>query len=205
VLHVAARARKPDVIDLVLSRLACLETGTVKAFINQKSAEGDTALHYACRVDRLESVDLLLNAGADPGLPGKYGYTPLSACADFEVEQARQREIVGKDDAQRGKRDKKSKRGKMDTTKARRTGSIFIRDHGLTADELEECKRRTYGMEQGPDSSRLDGVYSLWFVTGQTPPAMKTPFARHSTTLYSTNANIPSNVCLDCSLDFFPI
>jgi ankyrin repeat protein len=161
VLHVAARARKPNVINLVLSRLAHLETATVKAFVNQKSAEGDTALHYACRVGHLESVDSLLDAGADPGLPGKYGYTPLRACADFEVEQARWRMIVGKDDAQWSKRDKKSKWtkwGKWDTTKSRRTGSIFIRDHGLTADELEECKRRTYGMESEPDSTRLYGV-----------------------------------------------
>jgi ankyrin repeat protein len=158
VLHVAARARNPGVISLVLSRLVDVENATLRAFINQKSAEGDSALHYACRVGRLKSVDLLLDAGADPGLPGKHGYTPLRACADFEVEQARWRKIVGKDDVQRGKGEKKSRRGKGGTTKARRTGSIFIRDHGLTADEIEECKGRTYGMESEPDSTSLDGV-----------------------------------------------
>lgn len=88
VLHVAARAQKPGVIGLILSRLADIEKATSEAFINQKSAEDDTALYYACRAGRSESADFLLDAGADLNSLGKYGYTPVMACADFEVEQS---------------------------------------------------------------------------------------------------------------------
>jgi ankyrin repeat protein len=142
VLHVAARAQKPGVIGLVLSRLAHMEKATSEAFINQKSAEGDTALHYACRAGRPESVDFLLDAGADLNSLGKYGYTPLRACADFEVEQSRWWRAVAKDDTQKG------------ITRGKRSGSIFL-NLPPTADDLEERKPRSYDMQQQPDPTCL--------------------------------------------------
>lgn len=78
VLHIAARARKPGVIGLVLSRLSDLDDAAYKAFVNRKNA-GNTALHYACCSDRVESVRLLLNARANPDVLGKYGRTPSTS------------------------------------------------------------------------------------------------------------------------------
>ncbi|KAJ5784770.1 uncharacterized protein N7503_009982 [Penicillium pulvis] len=148
VLHVAARARQPGIIGLVLSRLANLEDAAFKGFINQKSAEGNTALHYACCVGRPESVDLLLDAGADPNLPGRDGFMPLRACVEFEVEQSRWRRIVETKDA------------KKESTKAKRAASIFLGGHDLppTADPGEALQWRGHGMGLNPDSSRLDEI-----------------------------------------------
>ncbi|KAJ5366647.1 hypothetical protein N7541_000588 [Penicillium brevicompactum] len=87
VLHVAARAQNPGAVNLILARLVDLDDKARKAFINLKNSEGNAALHFACISGRPETVNLLLNAGADPNLLGKSGYTPLRACADFEAEQ----------------------------------------------------------------------------------------------------------------------
>ncbi|KAJ5633124.1 hypothetical protein N7490_009463 [Penicillium lividum] len=151
VLHVAARARQPGIIGLVLSRLKDLEDVKFKEFINQKSAEGNTALHYACCAGRPESVDLLLDAGADPNLPGRDGYTPLRACADFEVEQSRWGRIVKRDDAKRESRE---------STKAERAASIFLSDHNLapTADDSKGLNWRQHGLRMESHSTRLDGI-----------------------------------------------
>jgi ankyrin repeat protein len=169
VLHVAARARKPGVIGLVLSRLAGLEDATFKALINQKSAEGNTALHYACCAGRPESVDLLLDAGADPNLPGKYGYTPLRVCADFEVEQLRWRRIVEKDDTQE------------ESTKARRAGSIFL-DLPPTANYSEECEWRSKAIKLESDSTRLDEILISLVIHGAEQSSLREAF--HIAVLY---------------------
>ncbi|KAJ5547867.1 hypothetical protein N7513_005101 [Penicillium frequentans] len=148
VLHVAARARQPGVIGLVLSRLADLEDAAFKEFINRKSAEGNAALHYACCVGHPESVDLLLDSGADPNLPGRNGFTPLRACAEFEVEQSRWRRIFETESA------------KKDSSKAKRAASILIGGQDLpqTADPLEALQWRGHDMGQNSDSARLDEI-----------------------------------------------
>lgn len=148
VLHVAARARNPGVICLVLQRLSSLEDAAFKAFVNQKTSEGNTALHYACIAGRSESVDILLDAGADPNLQGKDGYTPLRACADFEVEQSRWSKVVPKETRQ------------MDDTKAHRMLSIRLSNQDLptvTADS-GELNWRVRRVEQESDSTHLDGI-----------------------------------------------
>ncbi|KAJ6088667.1 hypothetical protein N7486_009928 [Penicillium sp. IBT 16267x] len=153
VLHVAARARQPGIIGLILSRLAGLDDATFKGFINQKSAEGNTALHYACCIGHPESVDLLLDAGADPNLPGRDGYTPLRACAEFEVEQLRWRRLVETDSTPRG-------RTQSDCTRAKRAASIFLGERDLlpTADCLEGSEWRRPTLRQESDSTRLDEI-----------------------------------------------
>lgn len=46
--------------------------------LNQQDFEGSTALHWACRgKDTFNTVKLLLNAGADPNIVDKDGYTPM--------------------------------------------------------------------------------------------------------------------------------
>ncbi|KAJ5889943.1 hypothetical protein N7504_010753 [Penicillium tannophilum] len=93
ILHIAARARQPGVIGIVLSKIAGLEKLKRKEFINQQNQEGNAALHFACRSGRPESVEALLEAGADPNLLNKYGHSPFRACADFEAEKKDQLEV----------------------------------------------------------------------------------------------------------------
>ncbi|KAF5858072.1 hypothetical protein ETB97_004915 [Aspergillus alliaceus] len=51
--------------------------------VNQPDRTGCTPLHYACLSGRLESVFLLLNAGANPVITNYDGRTPLHVCAAF--------------------------------------------------------------------------------------------------------------------------
>lgn len=43
-------------------------------------------LYYACRAGCFESVDFLLDTSADLNSLGKYEYTFIMVCADFEVK-----------------------------------------------------------------------------------------------------------------------
>ncbi|KAJ5145345.1 hypothetical protein N7448_002737 [Penicillium atrosanguineum] len=145
VLHVAARARQPGIIGLVLSKIADLDDGKRKSFINQRNAEGNAALHYACCSGRPETVDLLLNAGADPNLPGKNGYTPFRACAEFETEQIRWKSI-----------------GKKDNTQAIKTASIWLGTRSVPSpsagEDLERFQWRSHNVNDESDSTRLDEI-----------------------------------------------
>ena len=87
VLHIAARARQPNIISLVLSRLGGVGEDEIKAFVNKQNGAGATALHYACRSGRPESVKALLKAGADPNQLDKSGDCCFRAAMQFETEQ----------------------------------------------------------------------------------------------------------------------
>ncbi|CAG8372237.1 unnamed protein product [Penicillium salamii] len=128
VLHIAARSRKAGTVGLVLSRMIDLDDETRIAFINRKNAEKDTALHYACSSGQYETVDLLLDAGADPNLLGKDGYTPLRACVNFEMEEERWDQI-----------------GNIEDTKALRTASIWLGIRSLppAKDETKEKSKQS--------------------------------------------------------------
>lgn len=143
VLHIAARARQPGIIGLTLSRIADLDDEERKAFINQRNAEGSAALHYACCSGRPETVGLLLDAGADPNLPGRNGFTPFQACAEFEIEQARWKRI-----------------GKQETTKALKTASIWLGARSVPSpgDDLERFQWRSHDVKDESDSTRLDEI-----------------------------------------------
>ena len=51
------------------------------AGVNTRGADGTTPLHWAARVDDLESVRLLLRAGAEVNVANRYGVTPLMLAA----------------------------------------------------------------------------------------------------------------------------
>ena len=49
--------------------------------VNTPEADGTTALHWAAHRDDLDTVDLLIRAGANVKAANRYGVTPLSlAC-----------------------------------------------------------------------------------------------------------------------------
>lgn len=145
VLHVAARARQPGIIGLVLSKITDLDDEKRKAFINQRNMEESAALHYACSSGCPETVRLLLDAGADPNLPGKNGWTPFRVCAEFEIEQARWQRI-----------------GKKDNTKALKTASIWLGTRSepppSAGEDLENVQWSWRNVKYGSDSTRLDEI-----------------------------------------------
>ncbi|CAI7609372.1 unnamed protein product [Penicillium glandicola] len=87
VLHIAARARQPNIVALFCCRLADLGAQDRAAFVNLQTKEGETALHYACRSGRHETVQALLEAGADPTILDSQNFSPFRACAQFEAEE----------------------------------------------------------------------------------------------------------------------
>ena len=71
-LMMAAARRRVGVVRLLL-RLG------VK--VDLQDGQGNTALHYACRVGLTDSVALLLGAGANPNISGVFGETALHIAA----------------------------------------------------------------------------------------------------------------------------
>ena len=49
--------------------------------VNEPSADGTTALHWAVHRDDADMVDLLISAGADVKRTNRYGVAPLSLAA----------------------------------------------------------------------------------------------------------------------------
>ncbi|KAJ5914532.1 hypothetical protein N7504_003415 [Penicillium tannophilum] len=86
VLHLAARSRQSGIVDMVLIQIFKLQDTVRIQFVNQPDADQRTALHYACRSGRFESVKSLLEAGADPNALDKNGMSPFASSAEFEEE-----------------------------------------------------------------------------------------------------------------------
>ena len=74
-LHIAARSQKVGIVSLMLNR--------PRVDVNATDCRGCTPLMSACESSGLcvEVVRLLLQAGADPGLPEKQGHIPLHMAA----------------------------------------------------------------------------------------------------------------------------
>jgi uncharacterized protein len=72
------------------------DRSAIRAFIDQKAdvnaalADGTTALHWAVQADDLDSVNLLLQAGANVKVANRYGVTPLHL-ADFQQQRCHHR------------------------------------------------------------------------------------------------------------------
>ena len=54
---------------------------TKKVNVNTPQADGTTALHWAAHYNDVETVRLLLRAGANPGVTNRFGASPLSEAA----------------------------------------------------------------------------------------------------------------------------
>lgn len=86
VLHLAARARQSGIVDMILSRTTSLSEKARLKFVNSQDEEGRTALHYACRSGRPETVKSLLEAGADCNALDIHEQSPFALCGEFEKE-----------------------------------------------------------------------------------------------------------------------
>jgi cytohesin len=60
---------------------AAVRTLVTKSTVNTPGADGMTALHWAVRADDLDTVKLLVKAGANVSAANRYGITPLSLAA----------------------------------------------------------------------------------------------------------------------------
>ena len=82
---VAARCRQSNIVGMLLQHLH----GTDERLhaVQAKDKSGQTALHYACRSGRYETVAILIDAGAEIDARDNSGVTPLGACAEFQEEQ----------------------------------------------------------------------------------------------------------------------
>lgn len=72
-LHTAAYNDHSDVIQELIGR---------GAMVNQKNVVGETPLYSGVLRGGKESIEALLKAGADPGLPDNNGLTPLKLATD---------------------------------------------------------------------------------------------------------------------------
>ena len=82
ILHIACRARQSNTVGLIMD----IYHSENPALVNHVDQAGRTALHYACRSGRIESVNILLAAGAGTNVYDKNDLTPLDACAEFAEE-----------------------------------------------------------------------------------------------------------------------
>ncbi|KAL4727267.1 hypothetical protein ACLX1H_006173 [Fusarium chlamydosporum] len=97
VLHIAARCKRSNSIGLLLERMNELSPEAKKMALNQKDVCQYTPLHYACRSGIIESVWLLIEAGADvnPTFDNSQEtyldepwFPPILQCAFFRLENS---------------------------------------------------------------------------------------------------------------------
>ncbi|KAL3451363.1 ankyrin repeat-containing domain protein [Aspergillus insuetus] len=85
VLHIAAISKQSNTMGLLLETLADSQRQNL---LNQQDNGGRTPLYYACLSGHLQTVSLLLEAGADVQIPDSNGETPLHACSYFKPDRS---------------------------------------------------------------------------------------------------------------------
>ncbi|KAH7181907.1 ankyrin repeat-containing domain protein [Fusarium sp. MPI-SDFR-AT-0072] len=95
-LHIAARCKRSNSLDLLLQRMHELNPDATKVALDQKDIFQYTPLHYASRSGIIESVKLLIEAGAEvnPTFDKLRGtccpepwFPPILQCVFFDREQ----------------------------------------------------------------------------------------------------------------------
>ena len=85
---VGAEARKAPLVDAVKAADAAAVRRMLsqQVDVNTPEVDGTTALHWAVHRDDLDTVDMLIRAGADVTAANRYGVTPISlACTNGSV------------------------------------------------------------------------------------------------------------------------
>src|ERR1700730_8385765 len=81
-ISLSAAGAGPSLSDAVRAGdRAAVRALLTRSAVNSAEADGMTALHWAVRSDDLDTVQLLLKAGANAGAGNRYGITPLSLAA----------------------------------------------------------------------------------------------------------------------------
>ena len=80
--HRAAFDRSDKILKILLERL-----GKGDPFINAKSSDNSTALHFASARGGIECVKLLLEYGADPEIANQMGETPADSASRANQNQ----------------------------------------------------------------------------------------------------------------------
>lgn len=94
ILLLAASAEAVDSLPELVAlgrRAEAFERVAARADVDERSADGSTALLWAVHHGDRELIRALLERGADPTLANEYGVTPLAAAAveaDFEIVEA---------------------------------------------------------------------------------------------------------------------
>uniref|UniRef100_A0ACD5TTR4 Uncharacterized protein n=1 Tax=Avena sativa TaxID=4498 RepID=A0ACD5TTR4_AVESA len=83
-LHDACAGGFTEIVQWILNFAANTE-GCVTRMLNTADAEGDTPLHHAARGEHMDTVKLLLEAGACPKKENTYGQAPAEM-ADQDTE-----------------------------------------------------------------------------------------------------------------------
>ncbi|MDQ2994405.1 MAG: ankyrin repeat domain-containing protein, partial [Pseudomonadota bacterium] len=87
ILHAAVKSGNAEIVLLVLNRTKV----DVNAFFKEK-----TALHLAVKMDSVESVLVLLYAGADVNLTDKHGYSALHYALSYQCDEIIDLLLTGK-------------------------------------------------------------------------------------------------------------
>ncbi|KAG4441988.1 hypothetical protein IFR05_002514 [Cadophora sp. M221] len=83
-LHIAARGRQSGIVAVLLWEFR--NRGVLDRILDAKDHIGRTALHYACRSGRPESVRFLIEAGASFSVRDNVGLSPVHSIAELEEE-----------------------------------------------------------------------------------------------------------------------
>lgn len=121
VLHAAAMFRSPNFMKLLLSHISNSEISTT-VLINQACDSGETPLHIAAKEGDIETVRILLAAGAEVNVEDRFSKTPLNYAIDNE-----------KDDVQ----DFLLGQGATSSTPLTRTAIIVFEDGNTTRLDIE--------------------------------------------------------------------
>ena len=84
-LMVACRTRQVNTVSILIHHY---KRQNQLSLIDRVDLQGYSALHYACKSGRPETVALLLEAGANVSLKDKQRCTPLHVCGEYLDEQA---------------------------------------------------------------------------------------------------------------------
>lgn len=86
-LHLAARSRQANIIGIILEHLSTQkDEEAIQEFVNAADTTGRTALYYACASGRIETVQLLLEAGAT-AYGGTFASSLWCAVVEFPDEE----------------------------------------------------------------------------------------------------------------------